>query len=280
LDDLVAERTTEHRPAADVIMEMREQESHPQPPHSTGLLDLDKMLDGGIRRSQLSVLAARPSIGKTSLGMQLTEAVANAGDSSLFISLEMSGVELALRISKQGHGRADAIAALPIFIEDRLTYLDDILNSIRLAKRRHGMKFVVVDYLQLMKTNDRLQKHEKIELCGTELKHLAKELRIAVVVLAQINRESEKRDDKRPRISDLKGCGAIEEAADVIMMLHRPEFYDENDSPGTAEIIVGKNRNGSRGTVHVGFIKEKTMFVPFQSRPVDVSGYDGPEAPF
>jgi len=280
LDDLIAERSNDLQSIAVVVQQTREEERKPRYPHSTGLEELDKVLNGGIRPMELSVVAARPSIGKTALGMQMAESMAKQEDAVLFFSVEMAATELVTRIAKQGPRRLDEIAKLPLYIEDQYVDLDDILNCIRLGKRRNMIKVVVIDYVQLLRTNDRLQKHEKIERCMNELKWIAKELRIAVVVLAQINRESEKRDDKRPRLSDLKGAGALEESADVAMLLHRPEFYDPADMPGCAEIIVAKNRNGMTGTVQVGYVKEKTMFVPYANRPIDVSGYDGEGAPF
>lgn len=280
LDDLIAERSNELQTAAKVVMQMREEEKKPRYPFTTGLEEIDKMLNGGIRPMEVTVIAARPSIGKTSLGMQVCESIAKREDAVLFVSVEMAATELMNRIAKQGPKRADEVAKLPIYIEDRYMDLDDILNCIRLGKRRNMLKVVVIDYVQLIRTNDRLQKHEKIERCMNELKWLAKELRIAVVPLAQINRESEKRDDKKPRLSDLKGAGAIEESADVAMLLHRPEFYDPDDKPGCAEIIIAKNRNGMTGVVNVGYIKEQTRFVPYAQRPIDISGYDGKDAPF
>ncbi len=280
LDDLIAERSTELQSASVVVQRWREEERKPRYPHSTGLEDLDKILDGGIRPGQITIIAARPSIGKTSLGMQVCESAAKNGDTSLFFSIEMSAIELVTRVAKQGCKRADEISELPMFIEDKYIDLDDILNCIRMAKRRNTLKFVVIDYLQLIRTNDRLQKSEKIERCMTELKWISKELRIAIVVLAQINRGAEKRDDRRPQLADLKGSGGIEDAADVAMLLHRPEFYDKEDMPGIAEIIIAKNRNGSTGTVNVGYVKERTLFVPYENRPIDVSAYDVAGAPF
>lgn len=275
LDDLIAERSADLIPASDVVIAMREQATKPAYPHSTGLEEMDKMLNGGVRPVDITIIAARPSIGKTSLGFQIAENVAKQGDATLFISIEMTSVQLMLRVAHQGHKRADEVGALPLFLEDRLNDIDDIANCIRMAKRRNMVKVVVIDYLQLIKANSgRMQKHEQIELAMKTLKWLAKELKIAVVVLAQINRGSEKRDDIRPKLSDLKGSGSIEEDADVAILLHRPEFYDPDDRPGVADLIVAKNRNGSTGTVSVGYIKEKTMFVPFAQRPIDVTCYD------
>lgn len=275
LDDLIAERSADLIPASDVVIAMREQATKPAYPHSTGLEELDKMLNGGVRPVDITIIAARPSIGKTSLGFQIAENVAKQGDATLFISIEMTSVQLMLRVAHQGHKRADEVGALPLFLEDRLNDIDDIANCIRMAKRRNMVKVVVIDYLQLIKANSgRMQKHEQIELAMKTLKWLAKELKIAVVVLAQINRGSEKRDDIRPKLSDLKGSGSIEEDADVAILLHRPEFYDPDDRPGVADLIVAKNRNGSTGTVSVGYVKEKTMFVPYANRPIDVSCYD------
>lgn len=282
LDDLLAARSADLMTAAVVVQQMREEGTKPRVPYSTGLEDVDKVLKGGIRAVDITIVAARPSIGKTSLGMQISEAIAKRGDATLFISVEMTSVQLVLRVAQQGHKRADELAALPLFIEDRWHDIEDISNCIRMAKRRNMVKVVVIDYLQLIRVHSgRMQKHEQIEHSMKTLKWLAKELKIAVVVLAQINRGSEKRDDNRPKLSDLKGSGSIEEDADVVLLLHRPEFYDPDDSPGVADIIVAKNRNGGTGTVHVGYIKEKTMFVPFAQRPIDVSCYDADgESPF
>jgi len=280
LDNLIAERSDELQTVAAVVQKARDEERNPRYPFPTGLEDVDKMLNGGIRSMELTLIGARPSIGKTSLGWQIAETIAKSGNATLFVSVEMSDVEVVLRAMKQSPRAGDELSKLPMYLEERYRDLDDILSCIMLGKRRNMLKVVVIDYVQLVRTNDRLQKSEKIERCMNEFKWIAKELRIAVVVLAQIGRKAEERDNGKPKLSDLKGSGGLEESADVAMLLHRPEFNNPDDRPGIAEIIVAKNRNGMTGTVEVGYIKEKTRFVPYANRPIDVSAYDGKDAPF
>lgn len=280
LDNLIAERSDELQSVAAVVQKARDEERNPRYPFSTGLEDVDKMLNGGIRPMELTLIGARPSIGKTSLGWQICETVAKTGNASLFISVEMSDVEVVLRAMKKNPRAGDELSKLPMYLEERYRDLDDILSCIMLGKRRNMLKLVVIDYVQLVRTNDRLQKNEKIERCMNEFKWIAKELRLAVVVLAQLRRKQDDKEDARPKLSELKGSGGLEESADVAILLHRPEFNNPDDRPGCAEIIIAKNRNGATGIVDVGYIKEQTRFVPYANRPIDVSAYDGKDAPF
>ncbi len=274
LDDLMAERSSDLQSTRELLQQMRESHAKPQRPMMTGLPELDEMMTGGPRPCQLTVIAARPSIGKTALVAQIMESISKQEYPTLLFTLEMTSVEIFERFAKQGPRRGEEIAELGMFIEGRCRTLDEIMNCIRLAKRRQRIKAVAIDYVQKIKLRQTMQTHERLEIVMDELKWAAKEYEIAMIPLAQLNRSAEKRDSKRPELGDMKGGGAIEQEADVAMLIHRPEFYDPDESPGVAEIIFAKNRNGSTGTVKVGYIKEKTLFVPYANRPIDVSCYD------
>ncbi|MBU0513283.1 MAG: replicative DNA helicase [Proteobacteria bacterium] len=251
----------------------------------SGFVDLDE-LTTGFHPSDLIVVAGRPSMGKTAfaLSVSLNAAFKDQRPVALF-SLEMSKEQLALRLISAESGLdakrlrkgtiteqdfkkiLDASGRLyeaPIFIDETpaLTPLHMRAKARRL-KARHGLGLVVVDYLQLMRggirTDNRVQEISEI---SRSLKELARELKVPVIALSQLNREIERRDDKRPRLSDLRESGAIEQDADLIMFIYRDEVYHPDSSPfaGTAEIIVGKQRNGPTGDFWLMFEKESTRF--------------------
>ncbi len=265
---------------------LRTEERHPITGVASGLFDLDD-ITGGFQGSQLVILAARPSMGKTALALNLCEHAAletNAG--VLFISLEMAQLEIAERFLcarsrvsgdklRKGTGIGSKEMAVlsrsyeelkqaPVFIDDSPTRnMMQITANARRHKRRHNIGLVVVDYIQLIEpeSNDsRDSRQEQIAKISRRLKALARELDVPVLALSQLNRAVETREDRRPRMADLRESGAIEQDADIVLLLHRPEYYDPNDSPGIAELIVAKNRNGRTDSVKMTFLKNYMRF--------------------
>ncbi|MFH1874355.1 MAG: replicative DNA helicase [Pseudomonadota bacterium] len=250
----------------------------------SGYKDFDR-LTFGLQRSDLIILAGRPSMGKTSLALNMVEnAAIEAGVVCAVFSLEMSKQQLVQRMlcskaevdaSKLRGGflsesdwpkltrAAGLLSEAPIFIDDSpgLNVLEVRAKSRRL-QREHGLGLVVVDYLQLMRGIGRIESREReISDISRSLKALAKELNVPVVALSQLNRGVESRQDKRPQLSDLRESGAIEQDADVIVFVYRDEMYNENSPDvGKAEIIIGKQRNGPTGRVMLGFQKQLTKF--------------------
>lgn len=249
----------------------------------TGFIDLDNLIVG-IQPGELVVMAARPSMGKTAFAGCLMLSLARRGIGSLFISCEMSKLEISERLLcidshvsstklKAGTGleefeldalmqSASRVGALPIRIDDQPGQkVRAIAATARRVKRLHDIGFLVIDYLQLVEPNESKDVREQ-EVAGItkSLKGLAKELSIPVIVLAQLNRGVEMREDKRPRLGDLRESGAIEQDADKVLFLHRPAAYDPEDRPGEADVIVAKNRCGKIGTVALAWLAEFTEF--------------------
>ena len=252
---------------------------------ASGFKDLDA-LTSGLQEADLVVIAGRPSMGKTSLAMNLAENAAVGAKLPVAVfSMEMPGQQLAMRmLASLGRINAHRIRTgqlhqedwprltsamglldqAPIFVDDTpaLTPLE-LRSRIRRLVREHGhLGMVIVDYLQLMQTGDNSE-NRAVEVANITraLKVIAKESRVPVVVLSQLNRGLEQRPNKRPIMSDLRESGAIEQDADVILFIYRDEVYNE-DSPekGTAEIIVAKQRNGPTGTIRLTFLGEYTRF--------------------
>jgi len=264
----------------------------------TGFFDLDRMTSG-LHDSDLIIIAARPSMGKTAFALSIAHNVAvREGKSVAFFSLEMSKEQIVTRLISQdsqiplhnirtGYLRpheidaflesADRIKEAPLYIDDTpgISILEMRAKARRL-KSEKGLDLIVVDYLQLMrgirKTESRQQEVSEI---SRSLKALAKELNIPVIALSQLSRQVEHRADKRPQLSDLRESGSIEQDADVVMFIHRPEVYKKNPDPeeqGMAEIIIAKQRNGPTGTISLAFIKE---FARFEN--VEGKGFVGEE---
>jgi replicative DNA helicase len=250
----------------------------------TGFQDLDD-LTGGFQGSQLIILAARPSMGKTALALNVLDHVAvNLGRPALFFSLEMGQMELAERMLaargrveghklRTGHhlgtlemskiGEAfETLRGVPVFIDDTpsRTVLQITANARRL-KMRNDIGLILIDYIQLIEQEDsRESRQEHIAKVSRRLKTLARELDVPVIALSQLNRGVETREDRRPRMADLRESGAIEQDADIVLLLHRPEYYDPNDSPGQAELIIAKNRSGATGSVKFTFLRDIMRF--------------------
>jgi replicative DNA helicase len=259
---------------------------------ATGFIDLDN-LTAGFQESELIIVAARPSVGKTSFALNVLRHVAvEEGHPALFVSLEQSRVEIAERLLcsqarinshrlRKGHLGADEIDQLHAgadILRSAKLFIDDTpgQNMLRIAanarrlKLRHDIKLVVIDYLQLIDpdTRNRESRQEQVAAISRRLKFLARELKVPVVALAQVNRSSEDRQDHRPRLSDLRESGAIEQDADTVFLLHRPEYHEPGQHEGIVEVIVGKQRNGPTGEVTLMYIKE---FMRFENFAVEAS---------
>jgi len=260
----------------------------------TGFTDLDGMTSG-LQPGDLIIVAGRPSMGKTSLAMNFAEnaAVGQKLHVAVF-SMEMPGSQLAMRMMASlgrinSHnirtGKLDdedwprltsAVTLLneaPIYIDDTPSLTPMELRSrARRLKREKGLDLIIVDYLQLMQGTDSGVENRATEISNItrSLKSLAKELHVPLIAMSQLNRSLESRNDKRPVMSDLRESGAIEQDADVILFIYRDEVYNE-DSPdkGTAEVIIGKQRNGPTGKVTLTFLGQYTRFENFTSGNLD-----------
>jgi replicative DNA helicase len=251
---------------------------------SSGLKELDA-ITLGFQNTDLCILAARPSMGKTSLALSIAQhSAVNEGKAVVFFSLEMGAEQLAQRLLameahinlkslRGGKARdddfrriADAMARLseaPLYIDDMPAIsIAELRQRARRLKLQGRCDLLVLDYLQLMSAPAKIQSREQqISEISRGLKALAKELKIPVIALSQLNRSLESRPNKRPMLSDLRESGAIEQDADVIMFVYRDEYYHEDsEEKGVAEIIVGKQRNGPTGTAKVSFIAQYTKF--------------------
>jgi len=265
---------------------------------ATGFTDFDQMTSG-LQPADLIIVAGRPSMGKTSIAMNMAENVAIKGDQPVAIfSMEMPGEALAMRMMSS-LGRIDQhkirtgkldddewprLTSAVTLLEKTQLFIDDtpaltpteVRSRARRLMREHGqLGLIVLDYLQLMQSpasgDNRVQQISDI---SRSLKALAKELRVPVVALSQLNRNLEQRPNKRPVMSDLRESGAIEQDADLIVFVYRDEVYNE-DSPdkGVAEIIIGKQRNGPLGTVRLTFLGQYTRFENYAGPRYDESEY-------
>ena len=255
----------------------------------TGFYELDELL-GGFQKSDLIIVAARPSMGKTAFALTLTRNAAIDHNVPVGIfSLEMSTMQLVIRMLC-AEGRLNAhlvrtgklppdegaklsrnvhkLTEAPIYVDDTPAQtILEIRAKARRLKVEKNIGLIIIDYLQLMTGPAKAESREReISHISRSLKALAKELNIPVIALAQLNRAVEARTDKRPQLSDLRESGSIEQDADVVLFLNRPEYYgilkDENgnSNEGVAEVIIGKQRNGPIGDVRLAFIKEYARF--------------------
>jgi replicative DNA helicase len=280
---------------------LRSEEKHPVTGVPTGFYDLDD-ITSGFQGSQLVILAARPSMGKTALALNICEhAAVEHGMGVLFVSLEMGQLEIAERLLcarsrvdgeklRKGRGLGtremtmlgrgyDELRAAPIYVDDTPTRnMLQITANARRMKMRQDIGLIVVDYIQLIEheaPEGRENRQEQIAKISRRLKTLARELNVPVLALSQLNRAVENREDRRPRMADLRESGAIEQDADLVLLLHRPEYYDPNDQPGIAELIVAKNRNGRTDSVKFTFLKNFMRFENLASEdvPIDVGTF-------
>jgi len=245
----------------------------------TGLADLDKELGGGFHKGSLNILAARPKMGKTALACTMAVTAAKAGGVIYFASLEMPRREIANRMIAITSGHPtdsvmenptamdavtvaiDKLKKLKIIIDDEAGITIGKLRSrVRKTQRKHGLSMVVVDYLQLMRGEGN-NREQEIAGISRGLKGLSKELDCPVLCLAQVNRDCEARMDKRPFMSDLRESGAIEQDADLVMMIYRDEVYNKDtDMKGIAEVLIRANRHGGCADICCGFDGRITRF--------------------
>lgn len=250
---------------------------------STGLLDLDYLLDGGYSPGNLCVVGARPSMGKTTLAVNLAVEHLNAGRSVVLSTLEMTDVEIlestvqcmtanprslkqavlsgdmkALQSFDRGFG---VVCKLPLSVCAART-----VGDLEAELDRHEAKFgfpdvLLVDYLQLMESERKVEsRQQEVASVSRALKLLARDRELAVVLLSQLNRANQARATKQPLLSDLRESGAIEQDADQVLLLHRPDYYDPDDRPGLCEIHVAKNRHGRTGMAEVTFDRGRKIF--------------------
>ncbi|HLV04036.1 replicative DNA helicase [uncultured Georgenia sp.] len=242
----------------------------------TGFADLDA-LTNGLHPGQMVIVAARPAIGKSTLSLDICRSASiKHGLTSVIFSLEMGRTELTMRLlsaeagvplqnMRKGTMRDEdwtkvaaamsRVSEAPLFIDDSPNMsLMEIRAKCRRLKQRHGLRLVVVDYLQLMTSGKRVEsRQQEVSEFSRALKLLAKELEVPVIAVAQLNRGPEQRTDKKPMMSDLRESGSLEQDADVVMLLHREDAYDKDSRPGEADIIVAKHRNGPTDTITVAF---------------------------
>jgi replicative DNA helicase len=253
----------------------------------TGYADLDE-ITAGLQDSELIIVAARPSVGKTAFSLNLVRnVVVDERKPVFFVSLEQSRVELAERLLccqakvdshrlRKGTLSSEDIEKLmeaggvlggaKLFIDDTAGQgMLRIAANARRLKQRHGIKLVVIDYLQLIEPDNRRDpRQEQVAQISRRLKNLAKDLEIPVVALAQVNRASEDRQDHRPRLSDLRESGSIEADADTVMLLHRPDRYEPGQHEGVIEVIIGKQRNGPTGEITLAYLKQFMRYENYQ----------------
>ncbi len=302
-EDQVAGETVELKDVMGDAMariDLRVSSKHPLTGVGTGFLDLDD-ITGGFQGAQLIILAARPSMGKTACALNICEHVAiEQQQGVMFVSLEMGQLELAERLlcarsRVDGHklrtgkglshndmiqlsrGYEELRTGAPLMIDDTPSRnMLQITANARRLKMRHKIGLIVVDYIQLIDSDEtRDSRQEQIAKISRRLKTLARELDVPVIALSQLNRGVENREDKRPRMADLRESGAIEQDADLVLLLHRPEYYDPNDQPGIAELIIAKNRNGATDTVKLSFRKNFMRFENLAniSEPYDADAF-------
>lgn len=243
----------------------------------TGFTELDD-LTRGLHGGQMVVIAARPSIGKSTLALDFARSAAlKHKQPTVFFSLEMSRSEIMMRLlsagteiqlsnlrsGQLGQGAWDKLGPYmavasesPLFIDDSPNLsMMEIRAKARRLKQQHGLELVIIDYLQLMTSGKRVENRQvEVSEFSRQMKLLAKELEVPVVALSQLNRGPEQRADKKPMLSDLRESGSIEQDADVVILLHREDFYDkQSPRAGEADLHVAKHRNGPTGTVKVAF---------------------------
>ncbi|MGZ5368444.1 MAG: replicative DNA helicase [Aeromicrobium sp.] len=253
----------------------------------SGFPELDKFTTG-FRPGQMIVVAARPGVGKSTLGLDFCRAASIKGNlSSAVFSLEMTGAEIAMRLLSAeakvgihlmrggGMGKRDwdsisrampKVQSANIVIDDSPNMtMPEIRSKARRIKKMHGLDYVVIDYLQLMTSGKKVENRQvEVSEFSRQIKLLAKELEVPIVAISQLNRGSEQRTDKTPVLSDLRESGSIEQDADIVMLLNRPDAHShgESERPGEADIIIAKNRSGPTNKVSVSFQGHYSRFVP------------------
>ncbi|MGF6357129.1 replicative DNA helicase [Paenibacillus sp. 4624] len=271
----------------------------------TGFIDLDS-ITGGLQRSDLIIVAARPSVGKTAFALNITQNVAKSTKEAVAVfSLEMSAGQFAQRmVSSEGNVEATAmkmgemedqdwinmttaigtLAETNIYVDDSAGItIQDICSKCRRLKKEKGLAMIMIDYLQLIevaggrgKASENRQ--QEVSMISRTLKHLARELDVPVIALSQLSRAVEQRQDKRPMMSDLRESGSIEQDADIVSFLYRDDYYNqESEKKNLIEIIIGKQRNGPVGTVELVFLKQFNKFVNYERTHNDSYGPTPPQ---
>ena len=258
----------------------------------TGYPELDGIL-GGLQRSDLVLLAARPSMGKTALALCMARNVVSLGAKVAFFSMEMSNeqvmnrlvsLESSISVTSLKTGKladaewppfmqaTDSIDNMSIWIDDSPSATPEEIRAkaMTIEAQAKGLDLIIVDYLQLMRGGKPgMKRYELVTEVGQALKGLAKDLRVPILALSQLNRECENRADKRPQLHDLSESGHLEQAANVVMLLYRDEYYNpETAERNIAEIAVAKNRDGPKGTANLWFEGHLTRFSNVQVRNV------------
>jgi len=249
---------------------------------ATGFPDLDE-ITSGLQDGEFIILAARPSMGKTTLALNMLEHIGvHQREPVVIFSLEMSREQLArnmlcahARINshrlRRGRLSQNELATLPMHVgalSEAPIFIDDspglntfeLRSKVRRLKANKGCSLVVVDYLQLLHGPSAESRQVEISQISRSLKNLAREMNIPIIAVSQLNRQVEARDDKRPRMADLRESGSLEQDADVVMLLHRPAYYSADENDGSAQLIVAKQRNGPTGRVNLTFIRQHMRF--------------------
>jgi replicative DNA helicase len=290
-------------------IDARMQRDHAYGGLETGFIDFDE-LTGGLHDSELVILAARPSMGKTALALNIAEHIAidehGPGKAVLVVSLEMSALELGDRLlcsrarvnshrlrngqlgaeeSRRLIQTAADVSRGQLFIDDSPSRnMTEIAATARRLKRQNDLALVVVDYLQLIEPdNPRDPRQEQVARISRRMKGLARELRVPVLCLAQLNRQVEASRESRPQLSHLRESGAIEQDADVVAFVHREEFYQNNEEDrerlkGQADLLIRKQRNGPIGDIKLTWLHEFTRFENFQQPEYDEFADFGPDS--
>jgi replicative DNA helicase len=262
---------------------------------STGFYDLDDKTSG-LQKSELIVIAARPSVGKTSLVLNIAENV-GVGEGKkpvVIFSMEMSAQQLVqnmlcsnakidAHLMRTGKLDDSQFQKLPLAmgeLSEATIYIDDtpglsileLRAKARRLKLQHDIQLIVVDYLQLMEARKAESRQQEISIISRGLKSLARELKVPVIAVSQLNRSVETREGHKPRISDLRESGTIEQDADVIILMHREDYYDENHKEkNKVELNIAKQRNGPTGKVTLTFLRDILRFENYQNKiPLDV----------
>ncbi len=302
-------KTESQMPFLQELQERQEtfQQKGPNDPGITGIpthfYDIDKTLNG-FNRSNLIILAARPSMGKTALALNIAENICFKSNVPVLVfSLEMSAEQLLHRvISSQSEVESEKIKTGALNgeeyqrivdavhrLQDKVMIIDDQpglkINDLRARARRlkesHNIGFIVIDYLQLLSgSGARAQENRQLEISEISrlLKNLARELDVPILCLSQLSRKVEERTGHRPMMSDLRESGSIEQDSDIVMFLFRRDYYDQNDKPGLAELIVAKNRHGPIDNLRLTYRNEIVQFancasLPQNTGPDDTENY-------
>lgn len=253
----------------------------------SGYYDLDR-LTSGFQRGDLIILAARPSVGKTAFALNVAYNVSYKSDEAVAVfSLEMPAEQLIQRIicsagslkseslrsgsilkesNERYYAAADKVSKCNLYIDDTPGIrVGEIAAKCRRLQREHGLKLVIIDYLQLISgpANSRESRQQEVSDISRQLKMIARELKVPVIALSQLSRSVEKRDNKRPVLSDLRESGAIEQDADIVSFIHREDYQDpkkEAETQGATDIIIAKHRNGALADIRLVFLKQYSKF--------------------